>query len=292
MRRTLAIAFLLLLPSSFLYAWGQTGHYMVSEAATFEVPSEMPRFFHNHYPELIYLGYDPDRWRGNGQSLNALNPPEHFLDFEFVEHLELPPSRYDFIQLLTDSDTLRKRGIENTSPGFSPWRIAELSELIELQFRLWRQSDLPARDRAQIEQNIIQYAGVLGHYVADAANPHHTTINYNGWVELNPEGYAFDCGTHSRFETQFVSRAMEISAVTPKLRDPVRRQDYFLTALNFIKESNGLVETLYRFDRDGGFAGMGTAESRDFTADRMAAGASLLRDLWWSAWVNSAERSR
>lgn len=265
---------------------------MVSEAATFEVPPEMPQFFHRHYPELIYLGYDPDRWRGNGQSLNALNPPEHFLDFEFVAHLELPPSRYDFIQLLTDSNTLRRRGIENTTPGFSPWRIAELSELMELQWRLWRQRDLPERDRGQIEQNIIQYAGVLGHYVADAANPHHTSINYNGWVEPNPESFPFDCDTHSRFETQFVSRVMELSAITPRLREVTPRKDYFETALAFIKESNALVDTLYRIDRDGGLTGGGTAESREFAADRMAAGASLLRDLWWSAWLNSAERAR
>ncbi|HUF18596.1 MAG TPA: hypothetical protein VMS12_11200 [Thermoanaerobaculia bacterium] len=292
MRQTAAITLLFLAFPSFLFAWGQKGHYMVSEAATFEVPSDMPHFFHRHYPELIYLGYDPDRWRGSGRSLNAANPPEHYLDYEFVDHLELPLSRYDFIQLLTDSNTLRRRGIENTSPGFSPWRIAELSELMEVQWRLWRQSDLPARDRAQIEQNIIQYAGVLGHYVADAANPHHTTINYNGWVEPNPEGYAFDCDTHSRFETQFVSRVMELDPVIPRLREATHRKEYFSTALEFIKESNALVETLYRIDRDGGLRGAGTAEAREFAADRMAAGASMLRDLWWSAWLNSAERGR
>ena len=292
MTRTAIATFLFLAVTSPLFAWGQKGHYMVSEAATFDVPTDMPHFFHRHYPELIYLGYDPDRWRSNGESLNALNPPEHFLDYEFVDHLELPPDRYECIQLLSDSGTLRRKGIENTSPGFSPWRIAELTELMELQWRLWRQTDITPRERGQIEQNIILYSGVLGHYVADAANPHHTTINYNGWIEPNPENFAFDCDTHSRFETQFVSRVMDMPPVIARLREPVLRENYFDTALAFIKESNALVETLYRIDRDGELRGDGTERSREFAADRMAAGASLLRDLWWSAWKNSEKPVR
>jgi hypothetical protein len=30
----------------------------------------------------------------------------------------------------------------------------------------------------------------------------------------------------------------------------------------------------------------------EFATDRLAAGASLLRDLWWSAWVNSGKSRR
>jgi hypothetical protein len=35
-----------------------------SEAARFGLPTDMPIFFYESYPELIYLGPDPDRWRG------------------------------------------------------------------------------------------------------------------------------------------------------------------------------------------------------------------------------------
>jgi hypothetical protein len=83
---------------------------------------------------------------------------------------------------------------------------------------------------------------------------------------------------------------MELPQVTARLGEPQLREDYFATALDFVRESNALVETLYRIDRDGGFQGYGTEESRAFAADRMAAGASLLRDLWWSAYKNSATR--
>jgi hypothetical protein len=39
----------------------------------------------------------------------------------------------------------------------------------------------------------------------------------------------------------------------------------------------------------GGFANTGTPESREFTAERLAVGASELRDLIYAAWVESAK---
>jgi hypothetical protein len=62
-----------------LLAWGEKGHYLSNEAATFGMPNDMPTFFYRSYPELIFLAFDPDRWRGAGESLDAANPPDHFL---------------------------------------------------------------------------------------------------------------------------------------------------------------------------------------------------------------------
>ena len=72
--------------------------------------------------------------------------------------------------------------------------------------------------------------------------------------------------------------------VTPRLASPALRSDYFKTAVEFIRGSNALVEALYRIDRDGGFDVFRPVapEAKSFTSDRLAAGASLLRDLWWS----------
>ena len=113
MKRTLVTVFLFLLCSS-AYAWGEKGHYLCNEAATFGLPADMPQFFHRAYPELIFLAYDPDRWRGAGPSLDAANPPDHFLDAEFVAALTLPPDRYKYIALLYSSGTLRRHGIANS----------------------------------------------------------------------------------------------------------------------------------------------------------------------------------
>lgn len=273
-------------------AWGEKGHYLSNEAATFGLPNDMPLFFYRAYPELIFLAYDPDRWRGAGPSLDAVNPPDHFLDYEYVDGLQLPPDRYKYIDLLRSSGTLRRHGINLSDPGFLPWRIAELTELLSNEFRQWRFAPAGSREKQFIERDIIHVAGILGHFAGDASNPHHATLNYNGWVQPNPNHYPYDCETHERFETLFVSHAIVIDDVTPRLAAPRLRTDYFADAVDFVRGSNALVETLYRLDRDGAFNIFRpvSPQGKEFAAARIAAGASFLRDLWWSAWRNSAER--
>ena len=281
---------LLLLIATPAFGWGEKGHLLVNEAATFGTPTELPPFFHKAYARLNYLGPEPDRWyTGRFQSIYASNFPEHFLNYEYVAHLELPVGRYEFVDLLYTSGTLRRFGIRNSTPGFAPWRMAELSELLTVQWRLWRDSEHGA-EREQIEENIIHIAGILGHYVGDTANPHHTTIHYNGWAGPNPHGYRYDCDTHERFEHRFVTRTMTGPDVLLHMREPNLRTDFFAAAMAHIRESNALLDELYRLDRGGAFDfGAGTPEAREFAAKRLAAGASMLRDLWWSAWRNSAQ---
>jgi hypothetical protein len=263
---------------------------MVNEAATLSVPNDMPVFFYKAFARLTYLGPEPDRWyTGRFPSIGAVNFPEHFINYEYVAGLTLPADRYQFIDLLYTSGTLKKYGIGNATIGFAPWRIAELSELLTVQWRLWRIS-APGAEREQIEENIIHIAGTLGHYVGDTSNPHHTTIHYNGWVgATNPEHFRTDCDTHARFEHYFVTRAIELRDVLPYVAPPTLRTDYFGAAIGHVRESSALLLTLYRIDRDGGFdVPLGTPAAREFAARRLAAGASMLRDLWWSSWRNSA----
>lgn len=288
-------AFLLLLvclaaPAAF--AWGEKGHYIVNEAATHGLPTDMPPFFLQAFGELTYLGPEPDRWRNAGESLDAKSP-DHFLDYEFVEGLELPEDRYKFIALLYSSGRLQQKGITNWESGFLPWALAEESQKLLVAFRLWRSSVPGSPERAYIERNIIHIAGVLGHYAGDSSNPHHATINYNGWIEPNPHGYANDCGTHSRFESQFVSHAVDVKDVLPRVAAPQVHADFFKTAVEQVQESNALTETLYRLDRDGAFSQWGPVrkEGFDFAVSRLADAAALLRDLWYSAWINSGKRA-
>ena len=276
-------------------AWGEKGHFLSNEAATLALPADMPHFFHQSYPALVWLGYEPDRWRSAGESLDAVAAPDHFLDYEFVDGLELPRSRYDFIALMESSGRLRRIGIDPETSGFAPWRIAEMTERLTNQFRRWRFTAPGTTERSVTEMEIIHTAGVLGHYVADSANPHHATMHYNGWASAeNPNRYATDCGTHSRFESAFISHAVDLEHVMPKVAPPVPRADYFATGLELIRNSNAQVDQLYALDRDGAFDlfHSNTAPGVSFASDRLAVGASYLRDLWWSAWKNSAQSPR
>jgi len=270
-------------------AWGQKGHYLANEAATYAVPYELPRFFHEAYPSLVYLGYDPDRLHGAGASADDMFANDHFLDYEYVASLTLPRGRYAFLALLETSGVLRANLIDNRTTGFLPWRIAETCEHLERQWQLWKRAADPG-DRLQIEQNIIYLSGVLGHFAGDAANPHHATIHYNGWVgEKNPEGFRTDCEAHARFESDFVTHNVAIGDVVPLMHPATRRDDYFAAALDFVRESQSLVPALYRLDRDGAFDDAGSEAGKRFAAARIATGASWLRDLWWSAYLNGTQ---
>jgi len=272
------------------FAWGQAGHYLTNEAAALALPPDMPQFFLRAFPEIVALAPHADRLLHNGPSSDAAFTPDHFLNYEMVSDLDLTPDRYEYLALLESSRRLAHLGVENTVIGFLPWRIAELSEQLTADFRLWR-SYLPGTpDRRAMEQEIVDTAGMLGHFVGDSAQPLHNTMNYNGWVSPNPNGYSNDCTIHARFETDFVSHSIVLADVTPKVAmTPVKRTDYFATALDFIKSSNTQVERVYQLDKKNGFSPFGpvNAEAKAFTSDRLALGASLLRDLWWSAWKNS-----
>ncbi len=289
--KRLLLSILLVLAALPAFAWGQAGHLIANEAATFGLPTDMPQFFYRQFPQLTWLGYDPDRWRGAGPSIDANNAPDHVMNYEYIASLTLPRDRYSFLALLTTSGTLRRYGIRNTDAGFLPWRIAEMAEQLTGEWRLWRAAAPGSPDRVFIERDIIRDSGVLGHFVADAANPLHDTINYNGWVTSNPNGYVNDCLIHARFESDFVSRAIATGDVVPKLAAPQLRSDYFDAAITFVRQSSALVEQVYQLDKRGDFStyrNPPSPEGREFTAGRIAAGASLLRDLWWSAWRNSA----
>ena len=284
-----ALALIITLSSASAFAWGQAGHLMSNEAATFGLPNDMPQFFYRQFPQLTWLGPDPDRWRGGGPAIEAANAPDHVMNYEYIASLQLPRDRYSFVALLTTSGTLRRYGIRNTDAGFLPWRIAEMCEQLTVEWRLWRAAASGSPDRVFIERDIIRDSGVLGHFVADAANPLHDTINYNGWITPNPNGYANDCQIHARFETDFVSHTITTHDIVAKMAGPKLRTDYFETAIGFIRQSNALVERVYQIDKSSGFDifRSPSPEAKAFTAERLAAGASLLRDLWWSAWRNS-----
>ncbi len=294
MKRILILA-LTLLGTTPLFGWGQKGHLITNEAAAITLPNDMPPFFLAEVGQLTYLGPEPDRWRATGESLDAMNPPDHFLDYEYVADLKLPADRYRFIDLLYKSGTLRRHAIYNSTTGFLPWRIAELEDRLTTEFRIWRGTAAGSPERLYTERQILSIAGTLGHFVGDSSNPQHASTNYNGWTDPNPNGYATDCNAHDRFELYFVTQNLVTADVTPKIGKPELRTDYFATALEFIRGTNGMIETLYQLDKKGDFDIFRkpvSGEGKAFATDRLAAGAALLRDFWWSAWVNSAKPAK
>ena len=156
--------------------------------------------------------------------------------------------------------------------------------------RNYRDLNAKHEDAKPVEAAILFYAGWLGHYVGDGSQPLHTTVNYNGWVgKDNPNGYTTDHTIHAQFETVYVAANIKESDVKPLVAAVHPVGDEFDDYMTYLRHSNTLVERVYQLDKAHGFEGAGTPEAKQFTAERLAAGASMLRDLIYSAWVESAK---
>lgn len=271
--------------------WGAHGHSIVSRLAARGLPQGMPAFFREAEPQLEYLGPEPDRWRSRYlKEMDDAWEFDHYVDLENVPDGALDASdRFEFIAALYDA------GIERPQQfvGFLPWRILELYQRLATEFAIWRTTgDGP--DRRFVEGRTLNDAGILGHYVADASQPHHTTIHFNGWARgaPNPEGFTADDNFHARFESAFVGAHLTYEEVARQVRGEARELTDVRSAIwAHVRESNAAVQEQYRLEKEVGFDPESPAdpEAREFVARRLAAGAEILRNLWWSAWLESAE---
>jgi hypothetical protein len=270
---------------------------MINKLAAEGLPADMPAFMRTSaaIDEIAYLGPEPDRWRSLAEpELNAAQAPDHFINFYYADMIgPLPRRRYEYIAELTAAEITHPDIAKELQPdkvGFQPYITSEVWERLKAAMRDYRGLKAEHKDTKPVEAAILFYAGWLGHYVGDGSQPLHVTRDYDGWVEPeNPNRYTTEHGIHSRFETAFVNAAISEPDVKPMMT-PVKTVDDEWTAyLAYLRHTATLVDTVYQLDKEQGFDGDGTAESRQFTAERLAAGASELRDLIYSAWVKSAE---
>jgi len=94
---------------------------------------------------------------------------------------------------------------------------------------------------------------------------------------------------HRRFETDFVEANIRAADVRPLMTAVRPVGDEWSAYMKYLRRSATQVGRVYELDKEHGFEGGGTAESRRFTAERLAAGASMFRDLVYSAWVESGD---
>jgi TonB family protein len=286
---------LLAVPPSF--GWGSKGHTMINRLAAESLPADVPAFLRTPEAinEIAWLGPEPDRWRSRAEpELVAAQAPDHFIDIEYADLIgPLPRQRYQYIAALYAYAAAHPDLAAELRPekvGFQPYITSEVWERLKSAMRDYRQLSAEHQDTKPVEAAILFYAGWLGHYVGDGSQPLHVTINYNGWAaKENPNGYTTEHSIHSQFETTFVDAAINTSDVQPLIAPVHPIGDEWDDYLAYLRHSNSLVERVYQLDKDHGFDGTGTPAAKQFTAERLAAAASMLRDLYVAAWIKSAE---
>jgi hypothetical protein len=270
------------------HAWGNGGHRLVNRLAASSLPADIPAFLRTPeaLAEIEYLGPEPDRWRSPAEpELVAAQAPEHFIDMELADALgPLPHKRLDF------EASVYASGQRPEKVGLQPWEATEVWERLKAAMREYRKLSASHADTRPVEQAFLFYAGWLGHYVADGSQPLHTSIQYNGWVGANPNGYTTDHKIHWQCEGPFV----EANIHEPETRaamTPLKaiNGDIFDAYVAYLRQTKTYVEKVYQLEKAGGFVGAGTAESRQYTAERLGAGASMLRDMIYTAWLESGK---
>ena len=279
-------AYLVFILSPTAGAWGEEGHRYINRVAAEHLPDDMPAFFRNAATRLSFLGPEPDRWRDTKElykALNEVNAPDHFIDIDKREEFEaLPNDRYQY------SDWLRTKGKDPKDIGYLPYSILEGYQKVQVLFRLWRDRQHEA-EREQIEQNIIYYAGVVGHYVGDGSMPLHTSIHYNGWTtSSNPQLYTRE-PLHGRFEGEYVKNQIKVEDFSGLVRTAAKLQDPFADIMKYLFQSFDRVPELYRMEKTARWdANNRNPESKKFVTERLSAASQMLANLWYTAWLGSA----
>ena len=278
------------------WSWGRDGHRLVNRVAVEALPSDVPEFLRSKTAAdaIAWYGPEPDNWKSNAEvELKVAGEPEHFMDLEWADLLgqPLPRKRYDFIRALAYLGKTRTDiSFTPETIGLLPYAADEAYERLKAVMRDYRGLVADHQDTRAIEAEIVFLAGLLGHWVGDGSQPLHSTIQYNGWTGANPNGYTAEHRIHAQFESDFVKANVTVNDVAALVPEkPAVVADVFDQYVGFLRVSNGKVEEVYRLEKAGGFAAAGTPAAKTFVDERLAAGATELRDLIYTAWLRSAD---
>lgn len=195
--------------SSPTWAWGKRGHEMVGSLAAQLLVKEHPqgKFLLPHSFDMGYYNNVPDLvWKADPETYKK-EVPQHYLDMEifekeFAKKKETSPwnpSRAEFFKKFPDIPE---------KAGRSPWRIQELSQKLKNITQQLQKKSLNKKERHALQEQWLVTAGVMGHYIADLAQPMHVTDNHDGQLTGQK-------GLHHWFEENIVDE------LHPSLAEPV-----------------------------------------------------------------------
>lgn len=141
------------------YSWGFYGHQQINRMAVFTLPDGLIGFYKHHLNYISTHAVDPDKRRYTSPD----EAPRHYIDLDHYGPYAVDSVPHHWKRALSkySEDTLKAYGIV-------PWHIEKTLLRLTEAFRS-ENADL-----------ILHYSADLGHYIADAHVPLHTTENYNG----------------------------------------------------------------------------------------------------------------
>ncbi len=280
MRSTLkVILFATLLVSP---GWGFFGHQKINRLAVFTLPPEMIGFYKKNIQYISEASVNPDRRRYAVPD----EAPRHYLDTEEYGDSVLTklPKYWKQAVERYGEDTLKAHGI-------LPWNIARMCNQLKESFLIIN------------PEKILRNSAELGHYVADANVPLHTTHNYNGqltgqngihalWESRLPElffdKYDFFVGRATYLEDP-QQAAWDAVRKSYSLVDSVLGEEKMLTAtatskFNFETKGRQTIK-VYSFP----FSRSYHEKLAGMVERQLRASIKMTGDLWYTAWVDAGQ---
>lgn len=281
---TIILGLIFLIPKEASQSWGFYGHKRINRMAVFTLPPQMVTFYKKHIEFITNHAVDPDKRRYGVEG----EAPRHYIDIDhYGEHAfdSVPKFWKQAIAKYTE-DTLMAYGIV-------PWQIEKHYYKLVNAFK------------DENLDKILHYSADLGHYIADAHVPLHTTENYNGqltgqrgihgfWESRIPELKAEDYD-------YFVGRAKYVDS-------PIK------TAWKVVYDSHMGVDSVLKFeamlnkefpeDQKYAYENRGNVMTKVYSLEytnrydlkikgqverRMRESIITVGSLWYTAWVNAGK---
>jgi hypothetical protein len=137
--------------------WGFFGHRKINLLAIYTLPSPLNSFYRRHQKELQELAVLPDARR----YILDEEAARHYIDLDRYDVNQISFSTWEQVMRKIPEDSVKKHGIV-------PWHIPIVYQRLVNAFI--------RKDSLQI----IKLSAELGHYIADAHVPLHTSSNYDG----------------------------------------------------------------------------------------------------------------
>ena len=268
-----------------VFCWGFFAHQKINYYAVFLLPPQMLVLYKPNIGFITEHAVDPDKKRYMVGSEGA----HHYIDIDRYGKFpfnELPRKWNAAVSKFT-ADTLRAHGIV-------PWWIQTMEQRLTAAFR--------AKDQVKI----LRYSAEVGHYIADAHVPLHTSSNHNGqltgqqgihgfWESRIPEMLAdkewdFFIGKAAYIGSQgdFIwKRVLESAAAADTvLRFEKSLSDHFPTDRKYaFEQRNGVIIKQYSTEYTLSY----NNQLNDMVERRMRQSIYAVASFWYTAWVDAGQ---
>ena len=204
-------------------AWGIEVHKYILARAIPLLPREIRPYFEKYRSSIVEHAGDPDLWRTVGW---LEEPPRHFLDMDAYGPSPFKEFPHDY------DEAVKRYGLEFVQKnGTLPWRAEEIYRKLVEAF---------TQKAPYSREDIRLFSSVIAHYTADAHQPFHAVLNYDGQL-------TGQWGVHSRFETELFERYQSQLRLTPgppfEIANP---REFIISALT---DSFALVQPILDADK-------------------------------------------